>query len=44
MGVEITHKVMRQDNLLDILSRIRANARGGDVQVSLTGYFLIYLL
>ncbi|XP_014300280.1 piwi-like protein Siwi [Microplitis demolitor] len=32
MGVEITHKVMRQDNLLDILSRIRANARGGDVQ------------
>ncbi|CAG5096449.1 Similar to Siwi: Piwi-like protein Siwi (Bombyx mori) [Cotesia congregata] len=32
MGVEITHKVMRQENLLDILGRVRSNARGGDIQ------------
>lgn len=40
MGVEITHKVMRQENLLDILGRVRSNARGGDIQVSLIRSFL----
>ncbi|KAG8042448.1 hypothetical protein G9C98_005082 [Cotesia typhae] len=32
MGVEITHKVMRQETLLDILGRTHNNARGGDIQ------------
>ncbi|CAD6222562.1 GSCOCT00001028001.2-RA-CDS [Cotesia congregata] len=32
MGVEITHKVMRQETLLDILGRTHNTARGGDIQ------------
>ncbi|XP_057321204.1 piwi-like protein Siwi isoform X2 [Microplitis mediator] len=32
MGCEITHKVMRQETILDIMNRIRNNSRGGDVQ------------
>lgn len=37
MCAEITHKVMRQENLLEILNRLKEERRGGDFQVI---YFL----